>query len=144
MSEIRTSSVRSLARHFFHGATTGETPESGGGAPSNRSCRGRFCPALLLPGGLFDSLRLVSFKGAPDEPGTPGRNPEWGEEEFDGNGSSLASFRAAADEPQRTMQATLGLGLAKGKPVCLRAWARSAADPAAWERRSRRGDWPGK
>ncbi len=61
-SEIRPSTVRSLTGHFFHGATTGQTPEPGGGAPSNRSCRGRFCPALLLPGGLFASSRLVSME----------------------------------------------------------------------------------
>jgi hypothetical protein len=60
MSEIRLSSVRSLARHFLRGATTGQTPDSGGGAPSNRSCRGRGCPALLLLGGRLGSLRLVS------------------------------------------------------------------------------------
>ncbi len=47
MSEIRPSSVRSMARHFFHGATTGQSLESGGGAPAKSTGRGgfvrRFC-----------------------------------------------------------------------------------------------------
>jgi hypothetical protein len=121
-------------------------PDSGLG---RRSSLQQVLPGAGLPGASA-SWRAIGFfaprfKGAPDEPGTPGRNPKWGEDEFDGNGSSLASFRAAAEEPQKKTQATLGLGLAKGKPVWSRTWAGSAADPPprnSGTNHDRSGGWP--
>jgi hypothetical protein len=57
MSDIRRSNFPFLAGHCFHGATTGQSPESGGGAYSNRSC-----PGAVLAGASASSRGLVSLR----------------------------------------------------------------------------------